>query len=52
MVSRVGPIVTLLLLVDHFGPIRGTIKSTEAVTGTEEIKTIEGNRIPKTDTVP
>ena len=26
-VSRIGPIVTLLLLVDHLGTIRDTIKS-------------------------
>ena len=28
MVSQIGPIALLLLLVDHFGPIRDTIEST------------------------
>ena len=30
MVSRIGPIALLLLLVEYFGPIRDTIKSTVA----------------------
>ena len=33
MVQRVGPIIPLLLLVNRFGPIRGTIKSTVVATG-------------------
>ena len=33
MVSRNGQIATLLLLVNHFGPIRDIIKSTVALTG-------------------
>ena len=36
MVARIGPIAPLLFLVDHFGPIHDTIKSTVAVTGIEK----------------
>ena len=32
MVSRISPFSPLLLLVDHFGPIRDTIRSTVAAT--------------------
>ena len=40
MVSRIGPNAPILLLVDHFGPIRDTIKS------------LKVNRIPALETVP
>ena len=33
MFQRIGPIIPLLLLVNRFGPIRGTIKSTVVATG-------------------
>ena len=36
MVSRIVPISPLLLLVDHFGPIRENIKSPVAATGIEK----------------
>ena len=32
MVSRIGPVAPLLLLLDHFGPIRDIIKLTVATT--------------------
>ena len=38
MVSRIGPAATLLLQVDHFGPIRETNTSTVADTGIEKMK--------------
>ena len=38
MVSRIGPIVPLLLLVNYFGPICDTIKSTLADTGMKNTK--------------
>ena len=38
MTSRIGPVAKLLLLVDHFGPICVTIKSTVAATGNENLK--------------
>ena len=33
MVSRIGIIAPLLIVLDHFGPIRTTLKSHVAVTG-------------------
>ena len=36
MVSRIGPIALLMLLVNHFKPIRYTIPSTVAATGNEK----------------
>ena len=33
MVTWIGPITPLLLLVDHFGPIRDTVESSVAATG-------------------
>ena len=38
MMSRIGPIAPLLLLVDYFGPICYTIKSTAVATGIEKKK--------------
>ena len=34
--SRIGPILLLLVRTVHFGPVRKTIESTEAVTGIEQ----------------
>ena len=36
MVSRISLIAPLLILVDNFGPIRDTNRSTVAATGTEQ----------------
>ena len=36
MGSRISPIVSLLLLAGHFGPIHDAIKSAVAVTGIKE----------------
>ena len=36
MVSKIGPIASLLLLIHHFGPFRETIKPIVAVAGIEE----------------
>ena len=46
MMARIGPIATYLLLVDHFGPIRDTIKSMVAATGIET-KVLKGTRMIK-----
>ena len=46
----IGTIAPLPLMVDHFGPIRDTIKSTVAVLGVEEMK--NGNRIHALESVP
>ena len=37
-VIRIGPIMPLLFLMDHFGPIHDTIKSTVAAKGIERVK--------------
>ena len=47
--SRIGPITPLL--VEHYGPIRETIKSTVAVTGTKKLKTIFLTPFPELETV-
>ena len=53
MLSRIGPITSLLLLMDNFGPIRVTIKSTVAATEIEKKKTtLKLNCIPEFVTVP
>ena len=54
MVSWIGPtIATLLLLVDHFGPVRETFVSTVmAIVIENKQKTLEVNRIPELETVP
>ena len=53
MVSRIGSIPPLLLLVEHFGPIRDTNKSTVAATGIEKSnKTFKVNTIPEFKKVP
>ena len=38
MVQRIGLVETLLLLLDHFGTIRDTIRSKVAATGIEQIQ--------------
>ena len=38
MVSRIGAIAPFLLILDHFGPIRDTIKAIVAITGTQKRK--------------
>ena len=50
MVLRIGQI--LLLLVEHFGPIHGTIKSTVAAIRIEKLKPLNFNRMPEVKTVP
>ena len=52
MVARICPIVPLLLLVNTFGPIRDTIKSTIETTGTKSIKNALKPLIPELETVP
>ena len=42
----------LLLLVDLYGPIRDTDKSTIATRGIEKMKMLKVNRIPELRTVP
>ena len=45
IVSRIGPITPLLLLLDHFGPIRDTIKSTVTAKRWNKWKTLKVNLI-------
>ena len=53
MVPRIGPITPLLLLVDHFGPIRDTMESTVAAKGIEKVVLkILINLIHELETVP
>ena len=40
IVSRIGPIASSLLPMDHFGPNRDTIKLTPAASGIENMKNI------------
>ena len=47
MVQRIGLVETLLLLLDHFGTIRDTIRSKVAATGIEQIQTLKVNHMPK-----
>ena len=52
MVSRIGQIALLLLLLEHFGPIRDTITSTVAAAGIVKVKkTLKANRIPELEPV-
>ena len=41
MVSRICPIAPLLLLLDHYGPIRDTIKSTVSATRSKKAKLLK-----------
>ena len=53
VVEWIGPIVPLLLLVDHLGPICATIKSIVAATGIEQSKKkmLKVDHISKLETV-
>ena len=52
IVQRSGPTAPLPLLMDHFGPIPDTKKSTVTATGIKKSETLELNGISKLETFP